>query len=69
MVKNPCNVGDTGLIPGPEDATFCGETKPVLCNMRSPAKRSPVYHKEEGPTLQLERKPVCSNPDPPQPNK
>ena len=36
VVKNlPCNAGDTGSIPGQEDSTCCGATKPMLHNYRA----------------------------------
>ena len=39
--KPPANVGDMGLISGPEDPTCCGTTKPVCHNYGSPhSKRS-----------------------------
>ena len=30
--KTPANAGHMGLIPGPEDPTCCGATKPVCHN-------------------------------------
>ena len=49
MVKNlPVNAGDTGSIPGPEDPTGHGATKPVCPT--EPALRSSRAETTEAPT-------------------
>ena len=52
MVKNPpANAGGTGLIPGQEDPTCCGATKPVattteahVLQLLKPVRLEPVLH-------------------------
>ena len=43
----PANAGDTGLIPGPEDPTCHGATKPMCCNYGVHVPRAPAPQQEK----------------------